>query len=125
MARGIKLPIKPKNGRMPLLSGDEYIDQLVATGLLGSDSENPFQRGGLGESMIFGINDSMSDAEIRRNVVLMFESLEDDQLARVDTPAKDITFRRDGADKFMQLSYRNLETQERHEIEVPIPPAGD
>ncbi len=56
MARGIKLPIKPKNGRMPLLSGDEYIDQLVATALLGSDSENPFQEGG-GDSMIFGINE--------------------------------------------------------------------
>lgn len=85
------------------------------------ESDNPFQDLGLGEFMIFGINDAESEGEIRPRAERMFESFERDQLARLENPADDIEFFQARGDKFMVVRYRDLETQERVEIEVPIP----
>lgn len=124
MARGIQTPLKTKNGRLLLLSGDNYIDQLVRFGLGDSQSDNPFQQIGLhGERFIFALNASMSEGEIRTAVMSVFESLERDQLAKVKE--RDITFVRKDGDLFMNVTYTNIETQERPELEVPIPPEGE
>jgi hypothetical protein len=125
MARGIEIPIKPKNGRMKLLSGDGYISQLVAIALGDNDSDNPFQDIGLGgERFVFAINNEMTEGEIRERVLAVFESLERDQLAKVKK--QDITFEvGSGGELRMNIVYTNIETQERPEIEVPIPPQGD
>lgn len=125
MAQGIKLPLQTKNGRLQLLSGDEYIEQLIFTALGDNESENPFQDIGLGEFMIFGINDSYTEGEIRTRVEQIFDLLEGDQLARLDSEDKALTFtRKKGTGQLvMLLSYTNLETQEQREIEVPIPSA--
>lgn len=124
MAKGIALPAKTINGRLQMLGGDDYISQLVMTMLGRSDSDNPFQDIGLGDWMIFDINDRMTEGEIRERVVAGFKSLEVDQLARLDNPQKDITFIRvDGTGElYMDLVYENMETQERVELEVAIPP---
>jgi hypothetical protein len=60
MAKGIRLPARAKAGRLELLGGDEYIEQLIRTGLGEPDSENPWNVNGLGEFMIYDINDSRS-----------------------------------------------------------------
>jgi hypothetical protein len=130
MATGIELPTRvDKNGRLVLLSGDDYIEQLVFTGLGDPDSDNPFQDVGLGEFMIFGINDQMSDGEIRERIVDVFAELEADQLAKLDDPLVDLVFSEDtgdlGVDKKVTITYTNMETQERKDIEVPIPTASD
>lgn len=121
MAQGIAIPLRVRNGRLAKLSGDDYIDQLVRTALKGLESDNPFQTPGLGEFMVFGVNDHMSEGEIREKVIAIFESFRLDQLARLDNPESDVTFEHVGEEMVMHLSYRNLETQERTETSVPIP----
>ena len=125
MARGIQTPLKPVNGRLKLLSSDGYIDQLIRFGLGDSQSDNPFQDIGLhGERFIFALNDSMSEGEIRTAVLSVFESLERDQLAKIKK--QDIKFRRTAEGELrMGITYTNIETQERPEFEVPIPPEGE
>lgn len=126
MAQGIRLPLQAKNGRLSLLSGDDYIEQLIFTALGDNESENPFQDIGLGEFMIFGINDSYTEAEIRERVEQIFEALEADQLAKLDDNENALRFeRKRGTGKLsMYVSYTNLETQEQNDIEVPIPSAS-
>lgn len=128
MAQGIRLPLRTSNGRLELLGGDDYIEQLVFTALGDGDSENPFQDLGLGEFMIFGINDRLTDGEIRDRVLRVFEFLEADQLARIANPQADLVFEEDrgamGVEARLVLMYTNMETQERRELTVPIPPAS-
>ncbi len=123
MAKGLQLPLQTKNGRLTAIYGDDYIDQLVKAAFLGSDSDNPFQTMGLGQWMIFGINDAMSEGEIREQVKLIFQSLQADQLARLPEDGV-FSFSRDGGDLRMQVEYVNMETQERPFIEVPVPPGA-
>lgn len=118
MAKGIKLPLTAKNGRLVLATGDAYIEQLIYTGLGSGDSDNPFQDLGLGEFMIFDINDQIPEGEIKRRVEAVFDVLNRDQLAMLEA----IEFQIDGADKKMNLGYRNLETGKREDLEVPILP---
>lgn len=126
MAQGIRLPLQTKNGRLVKLSGDDYIEQLIFTALGDNETENPFQDIGLGEFMIFGINDSYTEGEIRERVKQVFESLENDQLAKLASDDKALSFERNkGTGQLVLfLSYVNLETQEQNEIEVPIPSAS-
>lgn len=125
MARGIKSPIETKNGRMVLLGEDDYIEQLVFTGLGDGDSENPFQDVGLGEFMIFAINNDQTDGEIRERIVAVFAELEADQLARLEDPSTSIIFKDDtgetGQERSAEIEYINMETQERRSLEVPLP----
>lgn len=123
MAKGIKLPLETKNGRLVLLEGDDYIEQLIFAALGDNESENPFQDIGLGQFMIFGLNDSYTEGEIRERVEQVFASLEEDQLAKLSTDDEAITFVKEtGTGKLkMFLEYVNIETQEQNEIEVPIP----
>lgn len=123
MAQGLKLPLETKNGRLVLMSGDDYINQLVITALIGGYSDNPFQDIGLGDYMIFDINDALTEGEIRRRIEAVFVSLEKDQLAKLEDPDTDVQFTRKDGDLFAEITYTNMETQERPEIEVPVPPA--
>jgi hypothetical protein len=116
MATGIRLPTRVKNGRLELLGGDNYIRQLVETAMGDSESENPFQDVGLGEFMIFDVNDPLSEGEIRDRVERAFDSLERDQLARLSS----IEFDRVGGEARMFLEYEDLETGKRPTIEVPL-----
>ena len=125
MASGIELPLRTARGRLKRLTGDDYIDQLVRVALLGMESDNPFQTLGLGEWMIFGINDSLTESEIKEKVAAIFESFQRDQLAQLKDPDADITFKRDEGDLYMNVAYVNMETQERTDLSVPIPGSGE
>lgn len=116
MATGIKLPTEVVNGRLKTIGGDNYIRQLIETAMGDSESENPFQDIGLGETMIFDINDELTESKIERRVADIFISLETDQLARLES----ISFDRDGSTLKMFVSYEDLETGSRAEIEVPL-----
>jgi len=121
MAQGIKLPVTVVEGRLELLSGDAYINQLVMTALMDGDSDNPFEHTGLGETMIFGINDAMTEGELKAKVKQIFENLEGDQLARLEK----LDFEREGQEMFMYVTYTNLETGYRVEgVEVYVPAAA-
>jgi len=125
MAQGIEVPLRTKNGRLKLLGGDDYIDMIVRIAMGSSESENPFQDIGLyGDKYIFGINDGMTEGEIVTAVLEVFESLQRDQLAEIDR--KNITFDRSEIGTLnMTILYKNIETQERKELAVPIPPASE
>jgi len=118
MARGIQIPLKTSNGRLVKLGGDAYIKQLIFTGLGSGESENPFQDLGLGEFMIFDMNDEVSVSEIRTRVIYVFAALEADQLAKLESLKFD---NEPGHERRAHLTYTNIETQERNELEVPIP----
>lgn len=120
MAQGLKLPLATKNGRLIKLSGDDYIQQTIVTAFLGSDSDNPFQQIGLGEEMIFDLNDEETAGKIKAKVLLIFDGFENDQLAKLENPEQDVTFTIDGANQYMSISYINIETQERQEFDVPL-----
>ena len=116
MARGIELPTRAKNGRLRLLAGDEYIRQLVITAMQPGDSENPFQDLGIGEDMIFEINDDLLEGEIRARAERVFTILDRDQLARLES----LRFERENGDLTMFVDYVDLETGERIQG-VPVP----
>lgn len=123
MAKGIKLPARAKAGRLELLGGDAYVEQLITTGLGDCESINPWNQKGLGEFMIFAVNDTEIEGEIRERVKSIFGSLERDQLARL-AGGRSIKFVSKDGDKKMFIEYDNLENGERREIEVPLPPSG-
>jgi hypothetical protein len=126
MACGIQVPLITKNGRLKKLYGDAYIEQLVQLALIGMESENPFQTLGLGEWMIFGINDGMTTGQIKEKVISIFDLFEADQLAKLKSEDESIQFKRgDEGELYMSVEYVNMETQEGKSIEVPIPPVGD
>lgn len=124
MAQGIKVPLETENGRLKLISRDAYIQQMLFVALGEGESDNPFQDPGMGEFMIFDINDELTEGEIKARIVAIFESFEADQLAKLDNPEIDLVFSEEGQEKLLDLTYINMETQERVDIEVPIPPAA-
>jgi hypothetical protein len=121
MAKGIAIPFTVKGGRLQMLEGNDYVRQLLMTALGNCDSENPFRDLGLGEFMIFGINDQLSEGEIRKKIEQIFETFEVDQLAKIQDPKRDIRFYRNAEELFCEISYVDLESQERYEISVPVP----
>lgn len=116
-ARGIQVPMQAVNGRLKMIGGEEYVEQLVLAAIGTPYSENPFQDVGLSEFMIFDVNDELVEGEIRSRIKERFQSLEDDQLARLES----LKFETDGAEKRALLVYTNLETGNRRELEVPTP----
>lgn len=129
MAKGITLPITVKNGRFVLSEGDDYIYQLVMRALGEGESDNPFQDIGLGEFMTFDINDKQSNGLIRSRIKAIFTELESDQLAKLRTDVPGVVFEEDrgplGNEKRVLIRYVNIETQERRELDVPIPPEAE
>jgi hypothetical protein len=115
-AKGIMLPTTVENGRLKMRSGDDYIRQLVETAMGPGDSENPFQDIALGEFMIFDINDPSTEGSIREKVREVFGSLERDQLAKLQA----IRFQKSGGTLTMYLSYEDLETGSRVDLDVPL-----
>jgi hypothetical protein len=123
MATGIRLPARAKAGRLELLGGDAYIEQLIHIGLGEPDSENPWNVNGLGQFMIFGLNDAQLDSEIRPKVEAVFRSLKRDQLAELGKGALHFTHDTEGERK-LRIEYKNLENGTRHILEVPAPSGG-
>ena len=106
MPQGIKLPSQVKNGRLVLISGDEYIQQLVINALGDRDCDNPFVLDGIDESMIFQLNTAELQAQLRRRIEAIFEVLDAEQLARL----ANLTFESKGPDLIANIEYTNLET---------------
>ncbi|KKN81440.1 hypothetical protein LCGC14_0320530 [marine sediment metagenome] len=120
--KGIELPVRVVNGRFKLLSSDEYVDQLIRVALGNTDSENPFNPDGLGEFMIFALNDEQIEGEIEERVRTVFRILERDQIARLGRESP-IRFEEDvvkPGEKIMFIDYVNLETGGRREVDLPL-----
>jgi hypothetical protein len=125
MAKGIRLPARAKAGRLELLGGDEYIEQLIRTGLGEPDSENPWNVNGLGEFMIYDINDSQVESEVRPKVEAIFKSLKRDQLAELAKGSGALRFVQDTeGERKLRIEYKNLENGARRILEVPAPSGG-
>ena len=120
VARGIRLPVSIKHGRIALVSGDEYIRQLMVVAFGDCESDNPFEDLGLGEGMIFGVNDSMTEGEIIARIEMIMEDFAENGLASL-IPSDPPTFEKREGELFMELPYINLETQESDVLDLPIP----
>tara|TARA_Y100000034_G_scaffold131943_1_gene193761 strand:- start:1665 stop:2066 length:402 start_codon:yes stop_codon:yes gene_type:complete len=122
-SQGIALPVKIVNGRYRLVADDAYIQQLMTVAFGDCSSDNPFEDLGLGEAMIFGINDSMTEGEILARVKLIMDDFEENGLAKLIV-SEPPTFEKDDGDLHMLLPYMNLETQERGQLDAVVP-SGD
>jgi len=123
MAQGIRLPARAKAGRLELLGGDEYIEQLIRVGLGAPDSDNPWNVNGLGEFMVFDLNDPQIEGDIRRRVEAIFKSLKRDQLAELARGAPRF-YRTTEGELRARIEYKNLEHGSRRVLEVPVPSGG-
>ena len=119
-ATGVRILLSIKNGRLELISGDAYKQQLIRVALSNCTNNNPFQDIGLGQFMIFELNTQDVESQIRHRVLKIFESFERDHLMKIRNPHSDIKFFSEGSEKYMSLDYFDIETQERQEITVPI-----
>jgi len=122
MACGPKVPLAVKDGRLSLLSGEDYVKQLVFIGLGDGASTNAFQDLGIDEFMIFKLGTDKLDGEVRSRVKATFAELEEAQLAQLDSD-DDVVIHREGVEQYVEITYTDMETGGRPVIEVPLPPA--
>lgn len=120
MPTGIKLPIRPKNGRMVLISGKEYTEQLIKIALGDNENLNPFETKGVGSFMLYALNDQQTEGEIRDRVEDAFFLLENDQIARLNS----LNFEKKDGFLFIFIDYVDLESGVAERMEVPIPSGG-
>lgn len=120
MATGLALPVGPGPwGGLRLARGDEQDRNILAL-ILGSDeNDNAFQQGiGVGESMIFDINDPIARADILARVRRVFDKFE--RLKRF--ALREDTLRWSSADGEMVLEfmYVNLESDDERLFRRPF-----
>lgn len=118
MSQGTQTPWKADSlGRVVLVENDDYIRDIIGIALGSGDSENPFQDIGLGEEIIFSVNDFVTEATVRRRVEDIFRDLETNGLARLVKP-NGVTF--PGTDvegeMFVVIKFINLETDRVDEV---------
>lgn len=84
MTVGLKIPVGPdKQGRAKTVDGVEYTKQTIITSLRNCESRNPFQDLGLGNTMIFDINDETTTTRIVIRIEEIFASLEIQEIAKL------------------------------------------
>lgn len=116
-ARGIALPTRAINGRLKMISDDDYIEQLIKVALGSSETNNPFLPEGMSEDIIFAINDEIELAKVTSRVMRALQPLEEDELARFVS----LGFESINEQMNIKILYENLETGERKTVFVPLP----
>lgn len=118
MAQGIAVPAQVTDGgRLKLVKDDEYVQQLVFTALGDGDSENPFQPDlGLGDGMVFQLNDRREQARVKYRIERAFKSLESRLLAKLPA-SRAISFVETVEGELeVVVRYLNMETEDEGEM---------
>lgn len=114
MATGLRVPVGVSSGGgSALADGEENDRKVIYTALGACDSENAFQQGiGLGDDMVFDLNDNGVRARIMRRLVAIFDDFE--RLRRYKLRRETVRWTRDSASQELRLEFRyfNLETDE-------------
>lgn len=80
---GISLPVRFVNGRVVRESGTSQLQKIIMLACADEDSDNPFQDLGLGDAVVFQINDEVSAARYTTRIVDVFRRLESQGRARL------------------------------------------
>lgn len=114
MPEGISLPLRAINGRLEKRTGTEYVRQLVEVALGSDESANPFQRvRPFGTGYVFSTDQNAND--IKARLGLSFQSLEQDELARLlDAKVTD-----NGPDGNAVVTWEDMESGKREDSELP------
>jgi hypothetical protein len=120
-AQGIQVPVVPSGaGGFRLVSGDEYITQLVVTLSSDCDSDNPYQEEGIALDAVFALaSDSAWKARVRRDVEAVFRKvLERQNLAKLIR----VTFEPGATEGEynMNLRYMSIESATEADVVVPL-----
>lgn len=125
---GLALPFSA-NGRggLALVDGDDQLAKIIGLGLNNLDSENPFNEQenlGLGDQMIFAVNDNALQAALRRSVLLLFRRLQLENRAQLSKGSPTFTIDKDTQTLTMHIKYINLETNKPEEFNQRFGPDG-
>lgn len=120
-ASGLALPFQASGeGGLKVMTGDEYIIQLVRTYAADCDSDNPFQNDmGIGLEAVFQVSsDPAWKGQVRRKMQQMFKQyLERTNLAVL----KSVNFTKDTeGEETMNVVFISVESNEELAVSIPI-----
>jgi hypothetical protein len=114
MARGLYMPVGVNpSGGAALIDGDDNDAKIIKMALSSDNNENAFQQDiGLGESMVFDLNDQALRAKIRRRLLKIFENFE--RQKRYKLKKDTIKWEENTVDQELALTFKyvNLESDE-------------
>ena len=120
MSRGLKIPVGVDgSGGAALSEGEEENLKIIRLSLTSSDNENAFQQLiGLGEEIIFDIEDPASRAQVTMGVQKLFEDFEVQK--RFKLLPETVAWKSDDNSGELQLSFRyqDLESDEEKPFEM-------
>lgn len=120
MPKGLKVPVGVgPDGGAALVEGDDNDLKILSLALGSDDNENAFQQNiGLGEDMIFSINDPATRSAIQRKVIEIFRRFEAQE--RFTIRQETITWEEDQEDQTMTMkfTYLCLESDEEKEFRL-------
>jgi len=117
---GLRAPIRPSHtGGFEVISGDDYIIQLIQMHVADSDSDNPFQDIGFGLNAVFAnLSDQGFMGQARYRTELLFRNLQKANIAKL----MELTFA-DGeqeGESQMTIKFLSLETNTEREVTTTV-----
>lgn len=114
MPTGLGVPVGvDASGGARLVSGDENDNKIIQLALSSDSNENAFQQNiGLGQDMIFDLNDAGVRARILRRVILIFKAFQIQN--RYKLLKNTVKWTEDGQNQalILEFKYVNLESDE-------------
>lgn len=114
MATGLRIPVGASpSGGAALVGGDDNDTKIIKTALSSDDSENAFQQDiGMGESMVFNLNDPVLRAKIRRRLVQIFANFQTQKRFKLLKNTIEWTEDSVAQELILEFKYLNLESDE-------------
>lgn len=99
------IPLEVFNTSFKLISGGDYVNQLIKIALSDCSHNNPYLKQiGLDMQIIFGNNDLV----VKENIVKIFNTLEKGKMAKL----RSLVINREGSKVIVQIKYYNFELDE-------------
>jgi hypothetical protein len=114
MSKGLKLPMGVDNtGGAAMVSGEENDRKTIFSALSDCENQHAFQQDvGLGNAMVFNINDGRIRAKIQRKVEAIFRQFRAENRFKLDIGSIKWTAKTDTGELMLALKYVDLETEE-------------
>lgn len=121
--RGIALPFQADGrGRLVTIDRDAELSKIINMQLQNMESNNPFQDLGLGEEMIFAVDNDDLQSDLRRRINEIFRQLQLQDRARLEKPPV-FSLTAEG-ELEVAISYIDLETNKIDEFTRVFPGGG-
>ncbi len=115
---GLQLPLQPsRSGGLRLLSGDEYITQLIQSLVADDESDNPFLEIGLTIGTIFAnLSDGGWRAQQQKRIKDLFLELERAQIAKLKSATFGDTAGNEPGTHQVTILYYSIETDTEQQV---------